>query len=80
MRKTLHIEKSDERGYPRLAFAVPAGAERVDVRASYPESVPRGSGDFVLAEQRCVIDLALHSREQSAPGRQDAVDALYQRP
>ena len=61
MKKTLHIEKREERGYPRFAFTVPADAERIDVRASYPRSVMHDSGDFTLAEQPCVIDLALES-------------------
>jgi len=61
MKKILHIEKREERGYTRLAFTIPADTERVDVRASYPESVAHSNGDFALAEHTCVIDLALES-------------------
>lgn len=61
MRRTLHIEKREERNYPRLAFEVPAGTERIDIRVSYPESEPRREGDFTVAIDHCVIDLALES-------------------
>ncbi|NLI54193.1 MAG: CehA/McbA family metallohydrolase [Clostridiales bacterium] len=61
MKYTLHIDKSEERGYPRLAFDVPEGAERIDVRVSYPEREPYREGEFTLARNECVIDLALES-------------------
>ena len=63
MKHTLHIEKSAERDYLRLAFEVPKDAERIDIRLSYPGSQPRQDGAFTIADNRCVIDFALESPE-----------------
>jgi len=61
MRQVLHIAKDEERSYPRLAFEVPAGAERIDIRVTYPESDLSRADGFTLAADACVIDLALES-------------------
>ncbi len=61
MRYTLHIDKSEERTYPRLTFPVPEQAERIDVRMDYPRRTETASDGFLRAENDCVIDLALES-------------------
>ncbi len=61
MRQVLHISKGEERSYPRLAFDVPAGAERINIHVTYPESELRCADGFTLAANHCVIDLALES-------------------
>ena len=61
MKHMLHIEKSAERGYPRLAFEVPEATERIDIQVSYPDRELRQEGEFTVMDNRCVIDFALES-------------------
>lgn len=61
MKYTLHIDKSEERSYQRVAFPVPENAERIDVRMGYPRHTESVSGGFTCAENECVVDLALES-------------------
>jgi hypothetical protein len=61
MKTTLHIDKSGERSYHRLSFAVPENAERIDVRMRYPRYTKCFAGGFVCEENTCVIDLALET-------------------
>ncbi len=61
MNNTLHIDKSEERSYPRLSFRVPDNAERVDVRMRYPRFTEHTAEGITRAGNACVIDLALES-------------------
>ncbi len=58
---TLPVKKSDERGYLRLAFDVPADTERIDVSTAYRASATVREGGFTVAREHCVIDLALEA-------------------
>jgi len=61
VKETLHIQKSDERGYLRLAFDVPPDTERIDVSVSYPGCVSARNDAFTIESAESVIDLALES-------------------
>ncbi len=61
MNDTLHIDKNEERSYPRLTFRVPDNAERIDVRMRYPRFTEHTADGLTRRENTCVIDLALES-------------------
>lgn len=68
MKYTLHIDKKEERTYPRQEFSVPENTERIDVRIDYPQKTETVLDGFVCVKDGCVIDLALETPDGQLVG------------